>query len=468
MSYLSPSRRGFLKAASASAIVTGAPRIALGDADSFPQNFKWGAACSAPQVESRKGRGQSNWDVFADQKGHIADGSTNATNTEFESRFSDDFQLLSEAGLNAFRFSFSWPRIQPDGPGKPSAEGLSTYDRIIDGMLQHGMEPMATMFHWDVPVWAGDFRDRDISDRMAEHSDIITRQFGYRISFWLALNEPNSVALAGYALAIHAPGLASREAAGAAVHHQNLAQGKMIAAARANLPREAQVSTTINLQPSRPLRDQPEDIKAADYADAFWNRVWLDPLFGRGYPEPMLPLVDAFVQEGDMDIVSADPAFIGMNYYSRSYIKAAEDSPLGFLPEMEDFPEGLPRTQMLPVEPDGLTEMLMRLHDEYGAPDIYITETGFALDDPQAVNGIIEDPERVEYLKSYLLAAQEAVNKGARLKGIFYWAGTDNWEWAEGFSKNYGLIQVDRDTQKRTPKSSLDYYSRCIRLNGVA
>lgn len=454
--------------ASASGALACLPSKVVGGQPDFPAGFKWGVASAAAQVESRQGRGRSNWDVFADQKGHIADGSTNVVNTEFESRYPEDFAMLGSAGVNAFRFSFAWPRIQPNGPGKPSEAGLALYDRMIDEMLHQGMEPAATMFHWDMPIWAGDFRDRVVARRLADYADILTRRFGDRVPVWLALNEPNSVAAAGYAFGMHAPGLASAEAAGAAVHHQNLAQGLMLAAARANLPKGAKASTTINLQPVRPLTESQDDAQAAQMADAFWNRAWLDPLFGRGYPERVLPLVEPFIRSGDMAAIAVRPEFIGMNYYARVYAQAQAKSPLGFMPQIDGFSDKFIRTQMLPVEPDGLTEMLMRIHTEYGAPDIYVTETGFPLDDPQPVDGIVRDPKRIAYLKSYLQAAHRAIEQGARLRGLYYWSATDNWEWALGFAKTFGLIQVDRTTQQRTPKASLAYYAQCIKLNGIA
>jgi len=462
------SRRDFIKLAGASGMVAGLPATAFAGRPAFTDGFLWGVASSASQVESREGRGRSNWDAFSDQKGRILDGSTNAVNTAFESHYPGDFAMLATAGVNAFRFSFAWPRIQPDGPGKPSEAGLALYDRIIDEMLRRGMEPAATMFHWDMPVWAGDLRDRDITRRLADYADILTRRFGDRVGLWLALNEPNTVAAAGYALGMHAPGLASAEAAGAAMHHQNLAQGLMIAAARANLPKDARVSTTINVQSARPATDSPGDVQAARMAEAFWNGAWLDPLFGRDYPQEVGPLVEPFVKSGDMAVIAARPACIGVNYYARVYAQAQAGSPIGFMPLVDNFPDKLIRTQMLPVEPDGLTEVLMRIHTEYGAPDIYVTETGFALDDPRPVDGVVHDPRRSTYLRSYLQAAHQAVDQGVKLRGIFYWAATDNWEWAMGFSKTFGLIQVDRATQKRIPKSSLGYYAQCIKINGVA
>lgn len=461
-------RRKFIKLAGSAGVLAGLPVSVHAKQQTFPEGFLWGVASAAAQVESREGRGRSNWDVFADQKGHILDGSTNAVNVAFESHYAQDIAMLSGAGVNAFRFSFAWPRIQPDGPGKPNEDGLALYDKIIDEMLSHGMVPAATMFHWDMPLWAKDFRDHDITQHLADYADILTQRFGDRVGLWLALNEPNSVAASGYALGMYAPGLASKEALGAAVHHQNLAQGLMIAAARANLPKDARISTTLNCQATRPITDSAEDIQAAKLADAFWNGAWLDPLFGRDYPDEVSALVEPFIKTGDMDAIAARPACIGVNYYSRVYVQAAAGTPLGFAPKPDYVPSNLIPTQMLPVEPDGLPEILMRIHTKNGAPDIYITETGFPLDDPQPVDGVVHDPKRSTYIRSYLQAAHQAVDQGVKLRGLFYWAGTDNWEWAMGFSKTFGLIQVDRTTQKRTPKSSLAYYAKCIKINGAA
>ncbi len=419
-------------------------------------------------MESRSGRGRSNWDLFADGKGHISDGSTNAINTEFEKYYKTDLKLLADHGLNGLRFSFAWPRIQPNGPGEPDSKGLDLYDRIIDEMLALGIQPAATMIHWDLPLWAGDFRQRDITSRMADYVEILAKRYGDRIKIWLALNEPNTVATAGYALKIHAPGISSKEAMGAAIHHQALGQGLMIAAVRAHLPSDAKVGTTINLAPMRAIGEGPEAEAAQAFADDWWNRTWLDPLFGKGYPERIRPLVDAYIQEGDLSTIAAKPDFLGVNYYCRIYVRPSKESPIGFIPDMAYTPPNTEHTQAYLIEPDGFTETLLRVHREYGAPEIYVTETGFALDDAKPVNGIVEDPKRVGYLHSYLGAARAAIEEGVKLKGIFYWSATDNWEWAFGFSKTFGLVQVDRETQTRYPKRSLTYYGNCARSNAIA
>jgi len=362
--------RRLLLQAMASTAVGFAPALkAIADdaVHSFPDGFVWGVAASAAQTESRDGRGRSNWDIFADRAGAIADGSSNVLCTEFEQRYSQDLSLLSAAGVKAFRFSIAWPRIQPDGPGAPSAQGLAFYDRLVDAMLERGMVPWPTIFHWDVPVWAGDFRDRSIAQRLADHAGIIGRKLGDRVRDWIVMNEPNSVALRGYGGSVLAPALNSPPAALAAVHHQNLAQGLAFQSLRAVLPAGCHIGTTISVAPIRPEGGRAENITAARTVDALWNRAFLDPLYGKGYPDLLKEHLAPLVKEGDMEIIAARPDFLGVNYYMCFYVKAAGEAPFGVAPG--EPPPGLPRTAYFQVEPDGLTEVLSSLDADYGHPD---------------------------------------------------------------------------------------------------
>lgn len=464
------SRRALIQLAGLSALTPSFPGLVMAATQKqhFPADFKWGAGSAAAQVESRQGRGISNWDVFIDAGQHVSDGTTNRMNTDFENRFMEDFQLLADAGVQSFRFSFAWPRIQPDNAKQLSSAGLDTYERIIDGMLEVGLEPVATIFHWDMPVWAGDFRQRDSAYLLADYAHLLTKHFGDRIPTWALLNEPNSVAFAGYALGIHAPGLNSAQDAGAAVHHQNLALGLMAQAAKANInPNKTTLTTTINLAPIRTARNQDEDIDLVSQADDFWNRSFMDPIYGKGYPLSVMPLVEPHIQGDDMEVIAIRPKTLGVNYYSPVYIKASPEAPLGFLPDPDGAPKEVIRTADYFVEPDGLIETLMRVHNHYGQPAIYLTETGFALDDAVAQNGVVKDPLREKYLKAYLQAAHQAIAQGVDLKGIYYWAATDNFEWSEGFSKKFGLIQIDEQSLNRTPKSSLSYYGNCAKANAI-
>ncbi|YCF44251.1 glycoside hydrolase family 1 protein [Pseudomonas aeruginosa] len=430
----------------------------------FNPGFIWGVAASAAQTESRNGRGRSNWDLFCDERGGVLDGSTNALCTGFEERYPQDLALLADAGVQAFRFSIAWPRVQPNGPGPASAAGLEVYERMVDAMLECGLTPWPTLFHWDVPTWAGDFRDRDICQRFADYAEVVAGRLGDRIDQWIVLNEPNSVALRGYAAQVHAPALDSASAAFAAIHHQNLAQGLAFQALRASLPGRPRIGTTVNLQPVRAEHGQRYNTQV-HLVDALWNRAFVDPLYGKGYPAPVDQLVAPLVREGDMQLIAVKPDFLGLNYYSRIYVRPDSGGSLGVA--QGEAPAQLPRTDYFHVEPDGLTEMLLRLHRDYDAPELYITETGFALPDPAPRDGVVEDHQRIGYLASYLKAAQAAQAEGARLKGLFYWSATDNWEWAQGFAKRFGLIHVDRNDLSRTPKRSLHYFAECIRANAA-
>ncbi|MBN3790719.1 family 1 glycosylhydrolase [Burkholderia sp. Ac-20353] len=431
----------------------------------FPDGFVWGVATAAAQTESRDGRGQSNWDVFADQPGKIADGSTNARCIEFEKRYPGDLALLGSAGIQAFRFSVAWPRVQPDGPGAVSEAGLSTYDRMVDTMLANNLAPYLTLFHWDTPVWAGDFRNRDMAYRLADYAQIVARRLGDRVKNWMMLNEPNGVALAGYGYGISPPGVRSTSAMFAAIHHQNLAQGLMIEAVRANVQGPSQVGTTISARPVHAATSAPADQAAASQFDAIWHRAFLDPLYGKGYPAELQQAMAPLVQPGDMATIAANPDFLGIQYYNCFYVKAGSNG-TGYT--IVAGPSNEIQTAGYPVEPYGMSEMLLRVHKDYGAPRILVTETGFAIQEPAPSGGIVDDGPRIDYLASYLKAARDACQQGVRLGGIFYWSAFDNWEWASGFAKKFGLIHVDMATQERIPKRSLAYYSRCIASNAIA
>lgn len=444
------SRRTILAGGAATAVLATAPGALAERAAKMP--FVWGVAASAAQTESRQGRGRSNWDVFADTPGKISDGSTNARCTEFDLRYEQDLDLLKAAGVKAFRFSTAWPRIQPDGSGKPSAAGLDLYSKMVDAMLARGIDPWVTLFHWDVPVWAGDFRDRDIAARMADYAGHVVAKLGDRVKHWIALNEPNSVALAGYIVGLHAPGIAELPAGLAAIHHQNLSIGLVTQAIRAHASAGSLVGTTHNIAPVRPHTQSDADKKAATMFDTLWNGAFLDPLFGRGYPALLAPLMGSLVKPGDFETIAAKPDFLGVNYYQRVYIKA-DSGPAGLA--LADSPANLQKTAAFAVEPDGLTEVLVTTKERYGDIPLYITETGFALNDGPEWAGRINDSLRKDYFNQYLAAAATAKTKGVDLRGIFYWSATDNWEWSDGFKKHFGLIAVDTATQRRGAKRSL-------------
>ena len=465
------SRRRFL-AQGAAALGSGMLSACGGDsidsADAsarFANDFVWGVATAAPQIESRDGRGRSNWDVFADQPGTIADGSTNARCIEFEQRYPGDLSLLANAGVRAFRFSTAWPRVQPDGAGTPSEAGLATYDRMVDAMLARNLTPYLTLFHWDIPVWAGDFRDRDIAYRLADYAQIVARRVGDRVKHWMMLNEPNGVALSGYAYGASPPRAQSMGAMFAAIHHQNLAQGLMFQAVRANVWGAAQIGTTISGRPVLAVTNSAADQSAAAQFDAIWHRAFLDPLYGKGYPAELQTALAPLVRPGDMTTIAANPDFLGVQYYNCFYVKANAGG-TGFT--LAASPANEIQTMGYPVEPYGMSDMLLRVHRDYGAPRILVTETGFAIAEPAPSGGFVDDGPRIDYLARYLNAAHDAYRQGVRLGGLFCWAGMDSWEWSSGFAKKFGLVHVDPATQERLPKRSLAYYSRCIAGNRVA
>lgn len=438
----------------------------MSEKNDFPEGFLWGVSSSAPQTESRKGRGKSNWDIFVDDA-HKGEIYSNVTCTEFEERYEEDIALLAQAGVKSFRFSISWPRVQPTwNDGNLDKTGVELYSKIMDLLIKNNIEPFPTLFHWDIPDWAGDFRDRNLAYRFAEYAKKITQQLGERVRKLIIFNEPSSVSLLGYGTGTFAPGVTSAESMFAAIHHVNLAQGLAFAALRAHLPADVSIGTTLSLSRTRGEDDSAENTAAAQKAWEFFDAVFLDPLYGKGYPADLLPSLQTYIQDGDMAIINVVPDFLGVNYYSRLYVKA-DSNPLNFFGFLSgNIPEDLPRTQSsFVVEPEGLTELLLYLHNNYNAPVIYITETGFALDEPEAVSGVIDDDPRSQYIYEYLNAALDAIAQGVNLRGLSYWAATDNWEWTSGFTIQFGLIRVDVDSQKRTIKKSLSYYEKCISEN---
>lgn len=433
----------------------------------FPNDFLWGVAASAPETESREGRGRSNWDVYVDNMGGSKDGTTNMRNTEFEKRYLDDLKLLQTAGVKAFRFSFSWPRVQPETPGTPNAKAMAYYDHLVDSMLEHGIEPIPTLFHWDMPLWAGDFTDRDVSYRLQDYADIVSRLVGDRTDKWLVYNEPSALAAFAYGRGLFAPGYSSKRHLAMASHNINLGYGRAVEAIKSNATANTKISSAFNMMPFQALSGNKEDQDAANYMTVFWNYAFSDPLYGKGYPEIIKPLVEPYIQPGDMQVISANkPDFFGANFYARTFVKADNTNALGI--SLIAPPKELEATQELPYDPNSYAKVLLDIHKRYDAPDIYATEFGFPVEEGAIVNGVVSDPTRIRYIQGYIKAAEDAVRQGVKLKGMFYWSPTDNWEWTLGSSKHFGLIHVDPQTLERTPKQSLGYYGECIKANGAA
>ncbi|MEU3454211.1 GH1 family beta-glucosidase [Micromonospora sp. NPDC006766] len=434
----------------------------------FPADFRWGVATSAYQIEgaaTADGRGPSIWDTFAHTPGRIADGSTGDEACDHYHRYAEDVALLAGLGVSAYRFSIAWPRVQPAGAGPANPAGLDFYDRLVDTLLDAAVDPVATLFHWDLPQAledAGGWLHRDTAARFAEYADLVAARLDDRVKLWITLNEPFIHMSLGHGMGVHAPGRMLLFDAFPVAHHQLLGHGLAVAALRAR--GTTPVAIANNYSPVRVSGETEADRAAGAAYDALHNRLFTDPLLGLGYPEE-LDLDAALVRDGDLDVIAAPLDVLGVNYYNPTGIRAAEeDSPLPF----EIVPlAGYPRTAFdWPVAPDGLRDLLLGLRDAYGEalPPIQITESGCAYHDGPDGQGRVDDPERIAYLDGHIRAVREAMDAGVAVTGYFVWSLLDNWEWAEGFTKRFGLVHVDYPTQRRTPKSSYAWFrDRVIR-----
>lgn len=428
----------------------------------------WGAATSAFQIEGAAradGKGPSVWDMFCAEPGRIAGGDTGETACDHYRRWREDVGLIRALGLNAYRFSVSWPRVQPEGRGRVNPAGLGFYDRLVDELRGAGIEPMVTLYHWDLPAalqtslggWAND----DLPQHFSDYAGRVFDTLGDRVRLWLTLNEPWVVVDGGYFHGVHPPGLRDRRL-GYRVGH-NLLRAHACAAARyrASQHGDGAISLALNATHSAPATDSPVDAAAAERAMQDFAGWFGDPLYFGDYPavmrERLGDLLPRFsVEEQRMLRASAD--FLALNYYFSDLVRHAPGAgPM----EYERVPvRDAPRTAMgWPVTPAGLTRLLHWLHDRYGGPAIYVTENGAAFDDRPDENGFVDDPQRVEYLRDHLAAMEAARSGGVNLRGYFAWSLLDNFEWAEGYSKRFGLVHCDRRTQKRTIKRSGQWYA---------
>jgi beta-glucosidase len=481
---------------------------------SFPRGFLWGGATASYQIEGavgEDGRGPSIWDTFSHTPGRTVDGDTGDQAIDHYHRYRDDVAVMSELGLNAYRFSVAWPRIQPDGSGKPLDAGLDFYRRLVDELLTHGIEPWVTLYHWDLPQAledAGGWPNRDTAYRFAEYAGHVHQALGDRVSNWTTLNEPFCSGLIGYAAGGHAPGRTEPAAALRATHHLLLAHGLATQVIRAGDPATA-VGITLNLYAVDPASSDPADVDAARRVDGLQNRIFLDPVLLGRYPHDVLEDIEHLgglgeIRDGDLALINAPLDFLGVNYYTRHVITARgqdEAGPLSVQPEAPGLCEpedagdpdgrpadpvfeeaspwvgsehvrgvfrGLPRTAMdWEVDPDGLHEVLTRLRDEYPAVPLLITENGAAFTDRISEDGAVHDPDRIAYLDAHLRACHQAIEDGVPLRGYFVWSVFDNFEWACGYGRRFGIVHVDYRTQQRTPKDSAGFYSRVLRTGAL-
>ncbi len=444
----------------------------------FPDRFVWGAATSSYQIEgavAEDGRGESIWDRFCQQPGAVAGGAHGDIACDHYRRWPGDVALMRDLGLGAYRFSVAWPRVIPAGIGAVNPPGLDFYDRLVDGLLAAGIEPFATLYHWDLPQPledAGGWPVRTTADAFVVYADVVSRRLGDRVKHWITHNEPWCVSVLGYADGQHAPGRRDPAAALAASHHLLLSHGWAVPVIRGNAP-GAEVGITLNLVPAVPASASPADRDACRRFDGTMNRWYLDPLHGRGYPADVLAdhvaagAVPAtgwpVVQPGDLEAIATATDFLGVNYYSRAISRGAG---------ADNLP---PALVVAPVQtdigwevyPDGLAEILVRVHQDYRPAKLHVTENGASYATAPGDDGRIRDLARTQYLHDHLLSARRAIAAGVPLAGYFAWSLMDNFEWAYGYQQRFGITWVDYQDQTRILKDSGHWYRRVIDANAV-
>ena len=423
----------------------------------FPFDFVWGAATAAYQVEgaaTEDGRGESIWDRFSATPGKVVNGHTGAVACDTYHRYAEDIGLMRSLGIGAFRLSVAWPRILPEGRGRVNQAGLDFYDRLVDDLLANGLDPYVTLYHWDLPQVLedrGGWPARETVEAFTEYTEVVVSRLGDRVRHWITQNEPWVASWLGYGLGVHAPGRKSDSDALAAGHHILVAHGRAAEVLRREAP-ASEVGIAIDLVPMYPFSDNEADVEAAHREDGFRNRWFLEPVLGRGYPEDMLERYDEIlptIEDGDMDTIAAPLDFLGINYYTRSVVRAS----VGEVPA-----EGAEHTEMgWEVYPDGLYRLLVHLQTVYEPPELYITENGAAFADARE-NGRVADSRRVSYLEGHLDAVVAAIAEGVPVRGYFLWSLLDNFEWAFGYSRRFGIVYVDFDTLERVPKDSFTWY----------
>jgi beta-glucosidase len=458
--------------------------------ETFPAGFIWGAATSSYQVEGawdEDGKGESIWDRFSHTPGNVRNGDTGDVACDHYHRWREDLALMEEIGLQAYRFSMAWPRWLPEGRGTVNQAGLAFYDRLVDGLLEVGIEPFVTLYHWDLPQALqdrGGWPARATAEAFVEYADLASRVLGDRVRHWITLNEPYVSAFVGHLEGRHAPGHSDLDEALAAAHHLLLAHGWAVPVIRRNSPRAPAcgesvlsedegkcptIGIVLNLHPQTPASSSAADRAAAWRQDGVINRWFLDPLAARGYPANIVQhygrALDC-VQPGDMETIATPIDFLGVNYYTRGIARSS------VAPESENAPRtvfpGAEHTEMgWEVYPEGLYQMLGRLHFDYRFRSLYVTESGAAYPDRIGPDGKVHDQSRVAYLRAHFAEAAQAIASGIPLQGYFVWSLMDNFEWAHGYSKRFGLIYVDFRTKDRILKASAEWYRRVVAANAV-
>ncbi|WP_328432342.1 GH1 family beta-glucosidase [Streptomyces sp. NBC_00453] len=439
------------------------------DLAAFPHDFLWGTATAAYQIEgavAEDGRAPSIWDTFSHTPGKVAGNDNGDVACDHYHRWREDIGLMRQLGTNAYRLSIAWPRVLPAGDGPVNPKGLAFYDELIDGLLEAGITPSITLYHWDLPQALqdrGGWPERDTALTFADYAAVVAERLGDRVTHWATLNEPLCSAWIGHLEGRMAPGLTDLTAAVRASYHLLLGHGLAVGAIRAAAP-SAQVGLVTNLSTVHPATDRDEDVQAARRMDGHVNRWWLDPVHGRGFPSDMREVygVELPEQQDDLATIEAPLDWLGLNYYMPATVANAPSAPAPHVRSVRRL--GVPRTGMdWEVDPTGIETLLLRLTDEYGARRLYVTENGSAYPDVVRSDGRVDDPERRHYLERHLAACASAARKGAPLAGYFAWSLLDNFEWAYGYDKRFGLVHVDYRTQVRTIKGTGYRYADIIR-----
>lgn len=463
----------------------------------FPEGFLFGTKTSAYQIEGSVdagGRGASIWDTFSHTPGATRNGDTGDVASDHYRRLEEDLDLIAALGAPAYCFSVAWPRVQPDGAGAVSQRGLDFYRRLVDGLRERGVAPVVTLYHWDLPQPlqdAGGWTARDTAGRFADYAAAVGAALGDRVGLWVTHNEPWCASWVGHAKGEHAPGLQDLGAAAAATHHLLLSHGLGVRALRAAVP-GAQVGIGLNLQPIRAASHHEEDLAAASRVDGNLNRLFLDPVLRGEYPEDVLAQhADdrpgfAVARDGDLEVISEPLDFLGINYYAPKTVcapsrmdaarcaglwvpRSPATDPLGAALRAVDVHR--PGVELTPmgweVEPAGLTELLVRVHRDYGPRPLHILENGRAADDYVDPRGEVHDAARIEYLRGHLGAVLDAIERGVDVRGYFVWSLLDNFEWAHGFGMRFGLTWVDYPSGTRVPKASFAWYRDVVRAGAL-
>ncbi len=443
----------------------------------FPEDFVWGLATASYQIEgayAEDGKGESIWDRFSHTPGKVFNGDTGDVACDHYHRSKEDVSLMKEIGLDSYRFSLSWPRILPNGTGQPNQAGIDFYKKLIEQLLNASIDPMVTLYHWDLPQPLqdkGGWVNRDVAKYFAEYAGIVFQELGDVVDKWITHNEPWVAAFNGYSSGEHAPGIRDNYASVQAAHHLLLSHGLAVARYR-ELGLSGEIGITLNVSPTYPATDSEEDQKATDIYDDYINGWFLEPLFKGSYPQELLAIYQQKlgpipIDQEDMAVISQEIDFLGINYYSRAIVK---DNPAAELLKFDTVANKDAKYTAMGWEiyPEGLYDILLIINQKYTAKPLFITENGAAFPDQISTDGRVHDQERIEYLSQHLEIADRALKAGIPLKGYYFWSLMDNFEWAYGYSKRFGFIFIDyANQQKRILKDSAYWYQDVIKNNGL-